>query len=473
MTSLTRQLADFVAETRYEDLPQEVAHEAQRVILDSIGCALGGMAVEKGRLSAGLARRLGGTPESSILGTREKVSCTGAAFANGELINALDFDAVLLPAIHVAPFVLPPALALGESRGSSGRDVILAAVLGHELSARIASGMSGMRTVVKEWSERGKVEWLAVHGYSVNAFGSAAGAGKVMGLDGEGMANALGIAGYNAPMQAGAQWHSSGTNALVKYASAGWIAQVGTTAVLLAEAGYTGDVSVLEGDHSFWRFAGSERWRPEKVARDLRQKWCILDTAYKLYPCCGIINGSLDCFTAILGENSLAPGDIERVEVLLDPLSHEPLWQSRRIENEVQAQFSVPYVFAMSALGLELGAEWQEPGLRGSPGVAEFMDKVIFADHPDYGKAALDDPGAQMSRVDVRAGGKTYSRETRVARGSAVPETYRLSDGELEEKFRHNVSRILSHEGTDKAISTIWELTELQDIAQLTTVLAG
>ncbi len=473
MTSLTQQLADFVAETRYEDLPQGVVHETQRVLLDSLGCALGGMAVEKGRLSVVMARRLGGPAESSILGTREKVSCANAAFANGELINALDFDAFLLPAIHVAPFVLPPALALGECSSASGRDLILAVVLGHELSSRVASGLSGIRTIVNEGPDRGKVKWPAVHGYSANAFGSAASAGKVLGLDGEGMAHALGIAGYNAPMQAGAQWHHSGTNALLKYASAGGIAQVGTTAALLAETGYTGDVTVLDGDHSFWRFAGSERWRPEKVARDLGGKWYILDTAYKLYPCCGIINGSLDCFNNIMEENHLEAGDIERVEVWLDPLSQEPLWQNRQIENEVQAQFSVPYVFAVSALGLELGAEWQEPGLRGSPGVTEFMDKVSLADHPEYGRAALDNWGAQMSRVDVRAGGKTYSRETSYARGAAVPETARLSDRELEEKFRHNASSALPSDRADTALRMIWELPELDTIAHLMAALAG
>ncbi|MFQ5826945.1 MAG: MmgE/PrpD family protein, partial [Dehalococcoidia bacterium] len=407
MNTLTQQLADFVVEARYEDLPQAVVHEAKRILLDSIGCALAGMVAEKGRLSAGLARRLGGPPESSILGTRDKVSCASAAFANGELINALDFDAILLPAIHVSPFVLPPALALGESTGASGRDLILAVVLGHELSARVASGLSGIRTIVAEGPERGKVQWQAVHGYSANAFGSVASAGKMLNLDAGQMANAMGIAGYNAPMQTGAQWHHSGTDALVKYASAGWIAQMGTTAALLAETGYTGDVTVLDGDLSFWRFAGSERWRPEAVSRNLGQKWHILNMHYKPYPCCGIIHGSLDCFTAIVDENNLAPEEIEQVKVWLDPLSEEPLWQSRQIDSEVQAQFSVPYVFAVAAHGVGLGAEWQSHSTKKSPRIEGFMDKVSFATHPDFGRAALSDRTAQMARVDVQARGRT------------------------------------------------------------------
>jgi 2-methylcitrate dehydratase PrpD len=471
--TLAQRLAEFVVETKYGDLPGAVVHEAKRVLLDSTGCALGGMTVEKGRLSAALARRLGGPPESSILGTRDKVSCVAAAFANGELINALDFDAILDPVIHVSPFVLPPAFVLGESKGASGRDLILAAVLGHELSARVASGLSSGRTIVAEGPDRGKVLRPAVHGYSANAFGSAASAGKMLGLDAGKMANAMGIAGYSAPMQTGSHWQRCGTSALVKYGSAGWMAQLGTTAALLADTGYTGDLSVLDGDDGFWKFSGSESWNAEKVSSNLGQDWHIVNTRYKVYPCCGIIQGSLDCLTAIVDENRLAPEEIEQVKVFLDPLSEQPLWQTREIDNEVQAQFSVPYVVAVAAQGLPLGTEWQDPDTRKSPRVRALMDKVSFATHPDYGTAALENREARMARVDVRAQGRTYSLERNYARGTPTPEIARLSDRELEEKFKRNASRVLPEGKADNAVKLIWELDELSNISRLTDALAG
>ena len=116
MDSLSQDIAKFIVETRFEDLPEDVVHEAKRSFLDAIGCAIAGIATEKGKISVALARRLGGPPESSIIGIGDKVSCCNAAFANGELINALDYDA--LP--HVQPFVIPPALAAAESVGASG-----------------------------------------------------------------------------------------------------------------------------------------------------------------------------------------------------------------------------------------------------------------------------------------------------------------------------------------------------------------
>ncbi|MBI2089073.1 MAG: MmgE/PrpD family protein [Deltaproteobacteria bacterium] len=472
MKTLAQRLADFVVETQYEDLPLGVVHEAKRVLVDSIGCGVAGMTAEKGRLSAALARRLGGPPESSILGTRDRVSCAAAAFANGELINALDFDAVLEPAIHVSPFVLPPALALGESKGASGRDLIVASVLGHELSARVASGLSSGRTIVAEGPDRGKVLRPAVHGYSANAFGSVASAGKMLNLEADKMANAIGIAGYSAPMQTGSHWQRCGTSALIKYGSAGWMAQLGATAALLADTGYTGDLSVLDADDGFWRFSGSESWSPEKVSSNLGQDWHILNMRYKVYPCCGIIQGSLDCITAIVHENSLAPEEIGEVKVWLDPLSEQPLWQSRQIDNEVQAQFSVPYVVAVAAHGLALGAEWQDPDTRKSPRIAGFMDKVSFATHPDYGRAALEDGNARMARVDVQARGRTYTVERSYARGAATPEIARLSDRELEEKFRQNTSGLLPQDRVDKALKSIWELEEMKNLSHLMEALA-
>ena len=134
MPNETRELVKFGEETDFEDLPDEVRHEAKRVLLDSVGCALGGIMVDKGRFSIQFARKLGAGTESTILGTGDRVSSAAAAFANGELINALDMDAILAPA-HVSPFVIPASLALAESRGASGKDLIVAIALGHEISS--------------------------------------------------------------------------------------------------------------------------------------------------------------------------------------------------------------------------------------------------------------------------------------------------------------------------------------------------
>ncbi len=461
MNNTTQRLAEFIAESKYEDLPEAVVHEARRVFLDSVGCALAGMETDKGRISVELVRRSGGAPEASVIGAGIHTSCANAAFANGELFSALDFEAMLVPATHVAPFVMPAALAIGESRRASGKDLILSMVLGHELTSRVASGLSSGRGVLKEGPDgRMQVFRPPAHGYSANAFGSVAGAGKMLRLDARKMANALGIAGYNAPMQVGAQWHHSGTACLVKWGSAGWTAQEGATAALLAEIGYTGDTDVLDGEYGFWRFAGSLEWKPEAVVKDLGKSWYIVDTEYKFFPCCGLTTGPLGCFDSILETHKLLPEEIQEIKVWMHPNSQMPIWRNRIIENEVQAQYSVAYAFAVAAHRIPRGFEWQTAAAMKNPGFRGFMDKVTVAVHQDYqnGKA-----GSSMPvRVDVVARGQTFSEERSAPRGKDA----RPSDSALVDKFQHNALPVLGPRRTAELIEALWALEKAPDLSR-------
>ena len=118
--SVADTLAAFVAGTTFDDLPADVVHESKRILVDSLGCAVAGIDDMKGRIAVEFAGMLGGVDETAtIFGSARRSSVFGAAFANGELINALDFDAVLPPG-HVSPYVLPGALAVAEADGVSG-----------------------------------------------------------------------------------------------------------------------------------------------------------------------------------------------------------------------------------------------------------------------------------------------------------------------------------------------------------------
>lgn len=468
MKNVTQQLADFVVETRYKDLPEGVVHEAKRVLLDSIGCAFAGIVLDKGKLSVKLARRLGGTPESSILGVEGKVSSTNAAFANGELINALDYDATLQPGTHVSPFVIPPAIALGESRSVTGKELILAVVMGHEITCRIASGLSGPSKFMRNGGEMGHLVRLPVHGYSANAFGSVASAGKVLKLNNSIMANAFGIAGYNSPMQASSQRNHSGTDCMMKWASPGWMAQMGTTAALLAETGYTGDAGVLNGEYSFWRFSGSEEWHPEETLRNLGQEWHILNTRYKHYPCCGLIIPPLELFTRIMEKNKLTPEEIQEVKIWMDPSGAMPLWRNKDIDNDIQAQFSVAYSFAIAAYGIPPGVEWQDPIRMKSPEVKEFMGKVNIAVHPNYEKPALKPPSGPMAIVIVVVKNNVYKEETSVIPNRQAQGDTVAKDNLLADKFKHNVSKALSNNAANDVIKSVWKLEDIDNISLLT-----
>jgi len=282
MDTLTNQLASFVTQIQFNDVPEDVIYETKRLLLDSIGCAIGGLSMERGRIARDLATRLGGRPESTIFGTNSKVSCDNAAFANGELINVLDSDAIC--GGHVTPYVLPSPFAMAESVQASGKELLLAIALSHEIGRRLDAGGQPMYSIIPEGPERGAFKWPSVYGYSAYTIGAAVGAGKIMNLSQEKMANTIGIAGYICPPNTATKWEHTAPVRMIKYGACGWGAKAGVTAALLADEGYVGDTDLFEGDYGFWRYTGSEQWDQEKVVKDLGQRWVCRELIYKQYP---------------------------------------------------------------------------------------------------------------------------------------------------------------------------------------------
>ena len=284
MESVIQQVARYAVEARFEDLPGEVVHESKRLLLDSLGCALGGLTVEKGKIAVEMARRLGSSREATIVGTGDRVSSFGAAFANGELINAMDFDAGVFPPGHTPPYLIPAPLALAEGVTASGKDLILAVALAHEISTRFGAAVGYYRDVVKRDAEgRGVTAMPSISGYSCTIFGGTTAAGKILNLDQERMSYALGIAGSIVPVQSMGKWLRTSPVAMPKYLMAGWISEAEITSALLAELGYKGDVTILESDYGFWKFTGHTEWNPNVVINDLDTKW-MHKISYKAYP---------------------------------------------------------------------------------------------------------------------------------------------------------------------------------------------
>jgi 2-methylcitrate dehydratase PrpD len=263
------------------------------------------------------------------------------------------------------------------------------------------------------------------------------------------------------------KWANTVPSTMTKYLSAGWISEAEVTATLLAELGYTGDKEVLNGELGFWRFYASDKWAPQAVTKRLGEDWRILRVSYKAYPCCAAMHSALNCFYKIIDENNLEPQDIEHVDVLLDPLSALPLWRNMEVETHIEAQFSVAYVFAVAAHRVRIGAEWQDSNTIKDARILEFMKKVSFAPHPDYGKAVLETATSNLAMVEVIARGRTFREEKAYFEGAAFPETARLKDEELIEKFEHNAATILTQDKIAKAVSSIWELEEIADVSEL------
>jgi 2-methylcitrate dehydratase PrpD len=464
MANVIEGLVNFATETKFEDLPGDVVQETKRILLDSIGSALGGLNIDKGKIAVQLARQLNGSATASIVGTANKVSYLEAAFANGELIQALDYDAVIFPAIHVTPFVLAAPLAFAEGLHSSGKELIRAIAIALEISTKFGKAFPKSGQIVG-----GKVVPLPVKGYNWTIFGGTAASGVLLGLNLEKMSQALGIAGLIAPVNARQKFMTTVPVTMSKHLMAGWMCAAEVTSVLLSDMGYVGDTKVFEGDYGFPRFCGYTRWEPTAVTEELGKSWeFVKGTNYKIYPCCGVFSTAMDCFMHVIRENQMQPDSIDRITVFveLENFGVEPIWKNTEIKSSVDAQFSAPYNFAVAAHGVKPGPDWQALDIMRSPAVLELMKKITVSPHPDFEKHAA--AAAKLGGVEVIARGKIFKEERRHAKGSPSPKEFRLTDDELVEKFRDQALRILPINKVNRAVDKIMGLELEKDVSEVT-----
>jgi 2-methylcitrate dehydratase PrpD len=467
-TNTALSLAAFAAKTQFDELPPAVVHEAKRILFDVIGCALGSNTVAKGRLAIEFARNIGGPPESSILGTSAKVGMGAAAFANGELMHSLDY-CPLLPPGHIAPFVTAAALATAEAKQASGKTLILAVAMAHEVSSRIGVSLDAMRA-----KEGGKVS--QTWGLGFNMFGAAAGAGKVLGLDTTAMNDAFGLAGYCSPVPShNKSLTTTAGGGLAKYGPAGWTAQGGVTAAVLASMGYEADRSVLDGEYGYWAMAGSNTFKAEKVTERLGSEWYVLRVLYKCWPVCGHFQSPVGAFTELVNEHDLRPEEIERVLVLNEAQGLLPRFRTG-VHNHIDAQNSLEFAIAVVAHRIRPGPRWQSDDVMTHTGIRDLASKVsieAYARAEESRKQEIEVERLPYIEkrpcvVEVSARGKVFRKEVEYAKWlSNGNPAYRATDADLADKFRSNATATLGAERTERAIRKILGLEEIGKTSEL------
>ncbi|MGZ9006002.1 MAG: MmgE/PrpD family protein, partial [Burkholderiales bacterium] len=188
MTTIAEQLAALSEEIRYEALPAEVVHKAKMTILDTLGCALGGFASEPAQIMRKVVKRLGGTPESTIIGTSERTSVLGATWTNGTAIRYLDYNDTLMSRDPSHPSGnLAGVLALAESMKLNGRDLLAGLVYAYEIQLRLVDHAGEPCLWTRGWDHPTNM-----------VYGSAAAAAKLLGLPRDKIAHAMAIAGSQA-----------------------------------------------------------------------------------------------------------------------------------------------------------------------------------------------------------------------------------------------------------------------------------
>ncbi|MFH5824614.1 MmgE/PrpD family protein [Georgenia sp. AZ-5] len=468
--SMAFDLADVAADISYDGLPAHVIAEGKRVLLDSIGCTVAGLAHDKGRVGVELGRRLGGAAEATILGTGERVSMPAAAFANGELMNAHDFDAIHRPPGHIVPYVIPGVLAAAESAGVTGKDLIVATVLAHEIAGRLSIAMP-FKKVTTDAAGNEVITYSNLTGAGQCAFGTTVAMGGLLGYDRVQLANAIGLTGHVSNVPTGTKFAAVEGGAWSKYGAAGWISSNAVTATLAAGLGFVGDTTVFEGEHGWWRMVGAQGWDPADVMTGLGTTWTTIEEiAYKLYPACYNVHSSLDALIGIIDGHGLRPEDIGEVRVFMDPqVERKPYLQTSEL-TPLAAQFMMTYCAAVAVHRIPPGAAWQDVSTLADPGVRAFMDKVTVRAHPGYEAAYRADRRSSLARVEVVAGGRTFTEERMYPGGTPFTDA-RATDEQLDAKFLHNVSRVLTEDQAARALAALRALEQVTDVRDVVALL--
>lgn len=332
--SIAETLAAFSASDA--PVPADVYDRLALHLLDVVGCGIAAVGTGTAGHASAVALAQGGTPDASVLGSPERVPAPLAAFANGTRCHGLDYDDTHEAGVcHASTVVGPAALAVGQRNGSSGAKVLDAYVRGCEVAVRVAMAF------VDGAYERG------FHPTGVcGAFGATAAAARLEGLDAATTAEALGIAGSFA---SGLLEYLSDGSA-TKPIHAGWAAQAGVQAALMAKAGARGPARVIEGSLGLLASHGANVAGAGVVVDELGERWEAAAMSLKPFPACHFAHASTWAAAETVSENDLAVTDIAEIIVRIPPAgAHmvlDPIDAKRTPRTPYDAKFSLPFTVA-------------------------------------------------------------------------------------------------------------------------------
>lgn len=436
---ITRELAEFVVSTSYGDIPSAVVEQAKGYFGDNIGVALTGSKELSTRMLADVLRVQGDKGEATVLGRDFKLGVLNATLANGYAAHALDYDDYQEQSyMHTSSPVVPAVLAVAETRGLSGRDVLLAYILGFDVGCRLG------RACGKAIVESG----LHPTGFA-GPFAAAAAVGKLLGLDTAKMAQSFGIAAS----QAAGLTRNFGT--MTKPFHASKAAMSGTLAALLAEKGFTASPNILDGENNFFAAFGS-RQDPAKALDSLGQRYEITLNSIKAYACAGVRHPIVDAVIAIARQHDLQAEDVESIELQVWP-DLLKLPQRPEPATGLDGKFSVQHCAAVALAERAAGeAQFTDSKVK-EPKLVELRRKVRVVAKEEIKER-------QCTATVTTKRGQEFRHHVSAPKGSPGNP---LSREELEAKFRTNASMVLAADKTERIIELMRRIDELPDIDQL------
>ncbi len=441
-SDITGTLAGFAAGLKYDDIPERAREHCKNLLLDALACALAGHQGEETGQVAALAAGLAQSQESSVIGGGRS-SLAGATLLNGYLVTAVTMCDVHRPTLtHVTPEVVPPALAVAERDARTGRELLVALAAGFETLTRVGIGWDYPAARARGWHGPGVI----------GPFGSAAAAGRLIGLDADAMAGAFGLAGS----QAAGTFAAWGTPTVKFHQCRGALS--GLMAALLAQQKFVATREFLTARDGGLYNTYSNGGRPDAVTADLGKRWELEQIALRLWPSASTIQGFITAMFELVEKHRLVPERVRKLRVLLNKTAVDLHGIFPRYQGKFEALLSIHYGAAAILHDRALTLAQFEPERYNDPKLARFAaERVeVSADAALTGVQAV----VEAQAVD----GSTFTVRCDHPRGS--PENP-LSRTEIEEKFRTYARARLPAANVEEAIGAVSRLEQLPSARRL------
>lgn len=443
---VTRELARFASTLAYDQIAAPAREYCKDLLLDTLACAVAGHQGEETHQVAAMTTALAQSQESSIIGGGHS-SLAGATMLNGFLVTAVTMCDVHRPTLtHITPEVVPPALAIAERDGASGRDLLVALAAGFETMTRIGIGWDFPVARARGW-----------HGPGVlGPFGSAAAVGRLIGLDADTMATAFGLAGS----QSAGTFAAWGTPTVKFHQCRGALS--GLMAALLAQQQFVATREFLTAKDGGLYNTYSNGGKPEAAVAGLGERWELEQIALRLWPSASTIQGFVTAMFDLVEQHRLAPDQVKKIRVFLNKTGVDMHGIFPRYKGKFEALLSIHYCAAAILHDRALTLAQFEPARYGDPALARFAAEQV--------EVRLDGSLAGVQSV-VEADmtdGRTLTVRCDHPRGS--PEN-RLTRAQIEEKFRVYARGVLPAGQIEEVVSTVARLEDLKSARRLMDIL--
>jgi 2-methylcitrate dehydratase len=442
--SISRQIAEFAVNLKYDDLPENVIHEVKRYLYDSIGCAYGGYQTKDVNILRGIYVDMGGAPEATLIGFGDKMPAVNATLVNSLMIRALDFNDIYWKQDPSHPSdIIPAALAVGEKVDASMKDVIVGIVLAYEFEQRLCEfAVPGIRE--RKW-----------HHATLTQFVSPIVAGKLLGLTVDQMVNAIGISGaHNHTIGC----PTAGKLTMMKNTVDPFAVQSGVFAALMAQKGFTGTEEVFEGKEGLMDVFGPA-WDKERLLGGLGEKFKILECSMKAFPTEALTHTHITATLKVMKNNKLTYDRVKGVivttiaracDILFDPHKYRP-------ESRETADHSLPYCIAAVIVDGKITTQsFSEEKLK-DPRIWQVIDKIRGEASNEFEKMF---PAKQPSKVVIKTtDGREFSEYLEYPKGDPR-EPMTMED--LEAKFNALSSKLLSGKRQKEIEETVFSCEQMR-----------